>query len=126
MADIGAFVPYYTVIGKEFDINLDWKSSLVEVAINNATITNVMIADSHLSFVNNTDKLIAQISKADIDLAINATAKLPLGITIDLVNITLKNVTIQLEMQTTTSDQVHWQLHVEPFFGVSDVIVGCK
>jgi len=124
--DASAFAPYYTVIGKSYDVNFDWSSKLADISIKQVNVTNLVIADASMTFVNDTNTIRTMLTGANLFLDLDATVKTALGIKIDLQNLTLTNVTLQLDAITTSDNQVNWQLSVDPYFNVDDIEVMCK
>ena len=124
----GLFVPYYALRGKTIDLGINMDRDNLQFELNNATLTNVAIPAANLSFVNDTSSNNVMLSipgctiNADVDGMVKGGISI-LQIEADFKNITLTNVTINLEMGTSSDNQVNWQLSVDPYINIGDIDV---
>lgn len=125
MKDITAFVPYYTLVGKSFQLDKDISIGGIDFKINQVNITNLVIADGKVNFVGDSDTVRTTIKGADITLNIDAEATSFIPVPLDITSVFIKNVTLELDLATTTSDEVHWQLVESSLVSIEDVTVNC-
>lgn len=72
------------------------------------TVDNFAVRD--ISFREGTDTLVVTVGGIDVNATCNAKVSAAWVINMSLEAFTLKNMTLQLELTTTSDDQVHWQL----------------
>lgn len=108
---VTAFGPYYSgIIGKQIDINFDTSFAGIDLHINNATVTDFMIADGNMAFVGDSNTIRTTITGIDVTLAVDANATSWIPKPLDVTEVKISNMTIQFDLSTTSEDQVHWQL----------------
>ena len=126
LKDITTFVPYYTLVGKSFDVSLDKKIAGVEFTLQQVNITAFSIGDASMAFVGDTNTIRTTFINTDVTLNVAAQAKSGLPIVLDVTQIQLTNFTFQLDLATTSDDQVHWQLVENSLISLQDIEVTVK
>ena len=108
---LGALGPYSLsqAIGNSFDVNEEFNLGGIDFKLNQVNVTQLRIPDNHMGFVGESDTLRTTLRGMDITLAVDAEAKSKfIPFPLDITSIHLKNLTMQLDMATSTTDQVHW------------------
>lgn len=108
LGDVRAFAPYYALNGKSFTPDIDVSVAGIDIHLNQVNITDVTIGDSSMAFVGDTDTVRTVLTNMNITLAVDAGAKKKPMIPLEITQVFLQNVTIQLDMGTTTEDELKW------------------
>ena len=126
----GALSPMYALVGKHIDIGLNLEQDHFQFQLNNATITSVNMLTNNISFVNGTDNIKITLPNCEIGLDLDGHVQASesiLKLEADFQNVTLKNVTINVELGINAADNgVNWQLSIDPYLNIADVDLQMK
>ena len=126
----GALSPMYALVGKHIDIGLNLEQDHFQFQLNNATITSVNMLTNNISFVNGTDNIKITLPNCEIGLDLDGHVQASesiLKLEADFQNVTLKNVTINVELGINAADNgVNWQLTIDPYLNIADVDLQMK
>ena len=122
---VTAFGPYYTVVGKSYDINYEASFAGIDLHINQVNVTAAQITDSTIVFVGDSDTLRTTLTGIDLTLAVNANATSLIPVPLDIAEVTISNLTIQFDLATSSDDQVHWQVTEGSLVSLEDFNVNC-
>lgn len=101
--------PYYAFVGKSFNVNFEHKFAGIDFKLTQVNITAMSIEDSSIAFVGTTDTLRVTIKNTDVVLAVDVYAKSKITpIPLKITEVHLKNITMQFDLSTSSTDQVHW------------------
>jgi len=104
------------------DINYSAKGlfGIYNIEIDSLTTNSIKVKDTSLSFVPNTDTLQLTLSGVDIDATLigKATAIKLIPASIDAF--TIQNLTIVLQLNTSSDDGVHFTIGGASFFHIDD------
>lgn len=111
-------------LNKTFEINYEKKGFLTyyDVVINSIHTNSVDGFDiKDISFINGTDTLQVTVGGVNIDATVDGHVTCLWLIPVDITAFKLTNVTMQLQIATTTSDKVHFEVVGASFFSVGDL-----
>jgi len=118
--------PYYAFVGKSFNVNFEHKIAGIDFKLNQVNITAMSIQDSSIAFVGTTDTLRVTIKNTDIVLAVDVYAKSKITpIPLKITEVHLKNIIMQFDVSTSSTDQVHWQMAENSTITMADYTVNC-
>jgi len=117
LKDAATFVPYYAIRGKSFEVDKEVKVAGIDLSIKQVNITDFVIGDASMAFVGTTDTIRTTLKNIDVTLNMDALVKKGL-IKLELTEVKLMNLTMQLDMATSSDDQVHWQLTTAPLLSL--------
>lgn len=101
-------MPYYALRGKSFDLDLDINLKGLELKIKQVNITDVTIGDAGMDFVGDSNTVRTTITNANITLAVDAEGTSIIPVKLDITEVFLQNVTLQLDLATSSEDQLKW------------------
>ena len=108
LGDVCSFAPYYALNGKSISPELDLHLSSLDLKINNVTLTDIKFGKHKMQFVKGTDILRTTITNTDITLNVDVEATSFIPIPLKISEILLKNATMQLDLTTSTTNEVNW------------------
>ena len=108
LGDFCAFAPYYGLNGKSFDLDLDLHLSGLDIRINQVNLTDITFGKHKMGFVKGTDILRTTISNTNITLTVDANATSPIPLPLEITQVFLQNATLQLDLTTTSDDEINW------------------
>ena len=117
---------YYVLRGKSFNPDLDINLKGLELKINQVNITEAKFGDVSMDFVGATDVVRTTITNANITLAVDAEATSIFPVPLDITEVFLQNVTMQLDLTTTSDDQLIWQVQETLLLSLQDFEITCK
>lgn len=117
---------YYVLRGKSFNPDLDINLKGLELKINQVNITEAKFGDVSMDFVGATDVVRTTITNANITLAVDAEATSIFPIPLDITEVFLQNVTMQLDLTTSSDDQLIWQVQETLLLSLQDFEITCK
>jgi hypothetical protein len=77
---------------------------------------------NQLAFKQDTNELVYSLSGVDFDFNFNASSKVML-VPWTLKSVAVQNFTMHFGVETSTSDQVHWAIKVNPYFHVDSLAI---
>jgi len=117
---------YYVLRGKSFNPDLDINLAGLELKINQVNITDAKFGDVSMDFVGATDVVRTTITNANITLAVDAEATSFFPVSLDITEVFLQNVTMQLDLTTSSDDQLIWQVQETLLLSLQDFEITCK
>ena len=110
LQDVAVFAPYYVLQGKSWSPYLDLSVPELDldIKVNQLNITNVIVGHSAMEFVGDTDTVRTTLSEVNITLAVDAKATSFVPVPLEITELFLQNVSIQLELATTSKDELIW------------------
>ena len=107
---ITGFTPSYTIIGKSWTPDLDLQLAGIDFNLHQVNITSFEVtqATTGIEFVGDSDTVRTTIDKINMELAVDAKATSLLPIPLEITKINISNFTIQLDLATTSEDQLIW------------------
>lgn len=115
---------------KTFNVGMDkegWMGlySLEFGGIHSNTVDGPKKTD--LSFKKNSDTIVLTLAGIDLDLTMqDASAQLLHVVKADIESVVVTNFTLQVELFTTTTDQVHWALGGKSWFHLDNLNITMK
>jgi len=117
---------YYVLKGKSFNPDLDINLAGLELKINQVNITDAKFGDVSMDFVGATDVVRTTITNANITLAVDAEATSFFPVSLDITEVFLQNVTMQLDLTTSSDDQLIWKVQETLLLSLQDFEITCK
>lgn len=117
---------YYVLRGKSFNPDLDINLAGLELKINQVNITDAKFGDVSMDFVGATDVVRTTITNANITLAVDAEATSFFPVPLDITEVFLQNVTMQLDLTTSSDDQLIWKVQETLLLSLQDFEITCK
>ena len=77
---------------------------------------------NQLAFRKDTNELVYSLSGVDFDFILNATSKVML-VPWTLKSVAVQNFTMHLGIETSTTDEVHWAIKVNPYFHIDNLLI---
>ncbi len=123
--DFFALASPYVIVGKEIDINKEITLGSLDLKINSVNITSFNVGNSGMEFVKGTDTVRTTISNTDIHLSVDAEATSKIPIPLEITDVYISGASLQLDLATTTDNQVNWQLVESSILSFKDINVTC-
>ena len=123
---ITGFVPYYDLIGKSWTPDLDIQLAGIDFKLHQVNITEFEIAPSFFEFVGDTDTVRTIIPNANISLAVDAKATSFVPVPLEITEVNITNFNLQLDLGTTSEDQLIWQMQESLLLSVENVTMSVK
>lgn len=114
---------------RTFDVAIDQKGSFhsYEVVIDTITTNNVTgFTIKNLGFKNGTDTLLLELGGIDVDVSFDGSVKAVGFIKGNIQRIVVTNCTLVVELNSTTTDEVHWDLGLVSSVHIDDLQITMK
>jgi len=120
LGDVRALIPAVALKGKSINPDIDVKVAGIDFHINQVNITDITIATSSMAFVGDSNTVRTILSDINVKLAVDVGASSIFPIALDVTEVELKNVTIQLDLATSTEDELKWQVQENLILSIED------
>ena len=107
MKDLSLIIPQRLLNGKVITIDNEITIDGIDLTLNAVTINNVSVGTGSLTFIEDTNNLRLNLGNIDVQLSMDAEANLSV-MELDITEIDLKNLSFQLDLGTSSTDQVNW------------------
>jgi len=108
LGDVCAFAPYYYLNGKSIAPEWDIQLPGLDIKVNNITLTDITFGKHKISFVKDTNILRTTITNTNVTLAVDVEATSPIPLPLKISQVFLQNATLQLDLTTSTTNEVNW------------------
>lgn len=114
---------YFALNNKTIQVGLSEKSLLGTLTLESLHINTVSVGQPVFEQINGTSKLHVHLSKINIDSDIDGEVKALNIIPFKAQKVQLTDVDVDLVLESTSADNVHWQLHDVTKMKIGDVKV---
>jgi hypothetical protein len=107
--------------GKTFPVNFSDSGFLYSVKINNIHVSKYNMTTKTVGFVPGTNNVRLLISGFDLATEVDGAIYALWFIPLSTAGLTVKNITLQLDLAAPTTDNVNWQLTNSMLLDITDV-----
>ena len=123
---ITGFTPYYALVGKSWTGDFEVNLAGIDFKLTNVTISGMNIGESSMAFVNGTDTVRTTIKDTYLNLTVEAKATSKVPIPLKISEVSIQNFTLQLDLATTSDDQLIWQVQEGIILSLDNLTLTCE
>ena len=123
---ITGFTPYYALVGKSWTGDIEVNLAGTDFKLTKVTIADMTIEESSMAFVDDTDTVRTTIMNTSLNLTVEAEATHKHVIPLKISEINIQNFTLQLDLATTSDDQLIWQVQEGLILSLGNLTLTCE